>query len=157
MSIRKRETGSSARRGTAACSIAGYAAIGVRAAARRVALAGVIGSLALCAGCGSVVTLDGERLGVRSDAFRDYVERVFREQNRVATALAFALEDERDPERLDVLESAEAALLDACAGLNEIAALRRDGDRLGRLRALDAARAAPACERAAAEAEALLK
>lgn len=123
-----------------------------------------IGMSAICAvamllmlsGCAPVVTLEGERLKVRSDAFATYVEEVFREQNRVATALAFELEDAQDPERLDVLEAAESSLLEACAGLNEMAAARRDGARLRRLRALDAARAAPQCERATAAARAHL-
>ena len=43
-------------------------------------------------GCASVVTADGERLALTSAAFRAYVERVFREQNRLADELAFALD-----------------------------------------------------------------
>jgi len=123
-----------------------------RVVARTVAFAAVV----LAAGCARVVTLEGERLNVRSDEFRRYVETVFREQNRVATALAFALEDADDEARLDALEAAEEDLLAACAGLNAIAAARRDGERLGRLQALSAARAAPECERATADAQGLL-
>lgn len=129
-----------------------------RIAGQRVGIvsAGVVAMLLAVTGCAPVVTLEGDRLAVRSDAFAAYVEQVFREQNRVATALAFALEDAWDPERLDALEAAESSLLEACAGLNEIAAARRDGERLRRLRALDAARAAPDCERATSAARALL-
>lgn len=110
----------------------------------------------LVAGCAPVTTLDGERLPVRSEAFADYVEQVFREQNRVATELAFALEDSADPARLDALETAEDALFAACADLNAMAAARRDGRRMGAFRALAAARQAPECERAAAHARAAL-
>lgn len=123
---------------------------GLRCAA---ALAGVL----FAAGCSAVETIDGERLGVRSEAFADYVESVFRRQNAVATELAFALEaEELDTPRYARLESAEVALLDACAGLNEIAAGRRDRQEVGGLRALRAARRTPDCERATREAEALL-
>lgn len=125
--------------------------------APRGALAGLlVGAAALASGCAPVTTLDGERLSVRSDAFADYVEDVFREQNRVATELAFALEDERDPERLDLLEAAEDGLFAACANLNALATARRDGERMGPLRGLSAAREAPECERAAADARAVL-
>jgi len=110
----------------------------------------------LAGGCARVVTVEGERLGIRSEELRRYVETVFREQNRVATALAFALEDAEDPERIDALEAAEEDLLAACSGLNAIAAARRDGERLRRLQALSAARAAPECERATADAESVL-
>jgi len=125
----------------------------VSSAARRAKGVGLLaGAAVLAAGCAPVTTLDGERLAVRSEAFADYVERVFREQNRVASELAFALEDTVDPARLDVLETAEDALFAACADLNEMAAARRDGRRMGAFRALAAARQAPECERAAARA-----
>jgi hypothetical protein len=110
----------------------------------------------LGAACTPLTTLDGERLSVRSDAFADYVEAVFRDQNRVATELAFALEDADDTDRLDALERAEEALLAACADLNAVASARRDGERMGPLRRLSAARQAPDCERAAADARAVL-
>lgn len=116
-----------------------------------------LGFVVLAAGCASVTTLDGERLSVRSDAFASYVERVFREQNRVATALAFAFEDAALPARIDALEAAEEALLTACAELNALAAARRGGERLGPMRGLSAARQAPDCERATAGASRLLE
>lgn len=108
-------------------------------------------------GC-AVRSLDGERLPVRSEAFADYVETVFRRQNEVATELAFAFDD-LDPgsELYARLENAESALLDACRGLNQIAQRRRDGDPLGGLGALSRARQAPACERATLAAEAALQ
>lgn len=110
----------------------------------------------LSAGC-AVTTAGGERLQVGSEAFRAYVERVFREQNRVATDLAFALEAEGlSAEREAELEAAEQGLLDACAELNELAAARRDNERLGTVAEARAARSAPDCERAAAAAARVL-
>lgn len=106
-------------------------------------------ALALLTGACAVTTAGGERLSVGSDAFRAYVERVFREQNRVATELAFALERENlSRERVRELEAAEAGLLQACADLNELAAARRDGESLGAAAEAGAARSAPECERA---------
>lgn len=116
-------------------------------------------SLVVLAGCAAVTTADGSRLPVASDRFAAYAERVFREQNRVATELAFALEDTpgADSTQFAALESAEEALLTACAGLNEVAAARRDGESPGVRRGLRAARQAPVCERATVEAAAVLE
>jgi hypothetical protein len=105
------------------------------------------------AGCLAVTTLDGKRLRLSSPDFPAYAERVFRAQNRVATDLAFALEaPELEPADTMALEAAEQTLLDACAGLNEVATERRDGQAAGRVRAARAARRVPDCERATAEA-----
>jgi hypothetical protein len=101
-------------------------------------------SLAL-SGC-AVSTAGGERLRLDSAEFRGYVERVFREQNRVADELAFALEVPGEPG--DALAAAEDALLAACAGVNELATARRDERQLGLRRSLRAARTVPDCERA---------
>jgi hypothetical protein len=100
----------------------------------------------LLPGCAAVPTADGQRLSLRSDEFRDYVERVFREQNRVADAVAFALEAPSAEDRQ--LAAAEQELLAACAGVNELATARRDQQRLGLLLSLRAARSVPECERA---------
>lgn len=118
----------------------------------------VLSLLVLSAGGCAVTTAGGTRLRVGSDAFSAYAERVFREQNRVASRLAFALADaERaDGPRYRALEDAEDDLLDACMDLNDVAARRRDRQRPGALRGLRAAREAPACERATAAAAALL-
>lgn len=101
---------------------------------------------ALLAGCAVVATADGERLSLTSNEFRAYVERVFREQNRVADEVAFALEGPGGaaPE----LAAAEQRLLDACAGVNELATARRDQQRLGMRRSAAAARTVPQCETA---------
>jgi hypothetical protein len=107
------------------------------------------------AGCAAVTTADGARLAFGSDDFRAYVERVFREQNRVADALAFALEGARPAGEVD-LAAAEDELIAACAGLNELAASRRDEQRLGVRRSAAAARRAPDCERATLAAQAAL-
>lgn len=108
----------------------------------------------LLAGCAAVTTLDGQRLGLSSEEFRGYVERVFRDQNRVADELAFALEGP-GAEATD-LAAAEAQLLAACAGLNELATARRDERRLGLRRSVSAARSVPQCESAARAAEGAL-
>jgi hypothetical protein len=101
-------------------------------------------ALVALSGCAAVSTVDGERLPFASDEFRAYVERVFREQNRVADELAFALE----VPGLDGTElgAAEQRLLDACAGVNELATARRDQRRLGMRRSASAARTVPQCE-----------
>ena len=91
-------------------------------------------------------TADGERLGLASAEFRAYVERVFREQNRVADELAFALE--APGAKRGELAAAEQRLLEACAGVNELATARRDERRLGMRRSVGAARTVPQCERA---------
>jgi len=113
---------------------------------------------AAVAGCAAVTTADGNRVAFGSDEFRAYVERVFRDQNKVASDLAFALEDSdavNGAESSD-LASAEDALLGACAGLNELATSRRDEQRLGLHRSAQAAREAPDCERATRAAQAAL-
>ncbi len=102
--------------------------------------------LAVLAGCATVSTADGDRLALTSQEFRAYVERVFREQNRVADELAFALEA-ADGARNE-LAVAEQRLLEACAGVNELATARRDEVSLGVRRSLDTARSVPECEKA---------
>jgi outer membrane murein-binding lipoprotein Lpp len=100
----------------------------------------------LLAGCAAISTADGDRLALQSEEFRAYVERVFREQNRVADELAFALEAPA-PARGE-LAVAEQRLLEACAAVNELATARRDELRLGLRRSLSAARTVPRCEQA---------
>jgi hypothetical protein len=108
---------------------------------------------AVVAGCVGVRTTDGERLALTSPAFRAYVERVFREQNRLADELAFAIEA---GSAVASATAAEQLLLEACAGVNELATARRDGTRLGVERSADAARSVPQCEAASRAAEAAL-
>lgn len=113
--------------------------------------------LLLSTGCSSVTTLDGERLALGSDALGDYVEDVFRRQNRVASDIAFALDDpEASPSRLEALDVADRGLLDACAPINEVAARRRDEVPVGWVKGSRAAHAAPDCERAVDRARAVL-
>ena len=113
---------------------------------------------ALLSAC-AVTTADGTRLGLTSSEFRGYVERVFRDQNKVASDLAFALDDatasggSAPPE----LTAAEDALLKACAGVNELATSRRDQQDLGVRKSSSAARSAPDCERATRAAQTALK
>jgi hypothetical protein len=110
-------------------------------------------ALLFLAGCAAVPTADGERLRLSSAAFRAYVERVFREQNRVADELAFALEA---PGSRAALAAAEERLLAACAGVNELATARRDETALGVRASVRAARTVPGCEEAARAAAAEL-
>ncbi len=116
----------------------------------------VVSPLALLAltGCAAIQTADGDRLAVTSPEFRTYVERIFREQNRVADEVAFALDApgaEQGP-----LPAGEQRLLEACSGVNELATARRDEQRLGARRSLEAARSVPKCEEAARSVAALL-
>ena len=122
---------------------------------RALALAAAPALLAACA----VTTADGTRLGLTSSEFRAYVERVFRDQNKVASDLAFALDDatasggSAPPE----LTAAEDELLRACAGVNELATSRRDQQDLGVGKSASAARSAPDCERATRAAQTALQ
>jgi hypothetical protein len=110
-------------------------------------------ALLLLGGCAAVPTADGERLRLTSPEFRAYVERVFREQNRVADELAFALEA---PGGRAELAAAEERLLAACAQVNELATAQRDETALGMRASVRAARTVPGCEEAAREAAAEL-
>jgi hypothetical protein len=114
----------------------------------------VVCALVCLAGCAAVPTADGQRLRLGSAEFRDYVERVFREQNRVADAAAFALEAPGTQDH--DLAAAEQELLAACAGVNELATARRDQRRLGVRKSARAARTVPDCERATRGVDALL-
>lgn len=101
---------------------------------------------ALLAGCATTVTtMDGRTLALNSTEFREYVERVFREQNQAATALAFA-QDDSSGTRYETLLELEDALLEACADLNEVAAARRDDRALGLRQQASMAATAPNCE-----------
>ena len=127
--------------------------IGVRRPGRLgVAPVLALGLAAGLSGC-AVTAVDGTRMGLRSDSFADYVETVFRRQNEVASDLATEL-DSADPAsaRYAELDAAELDLLDACLGVNQLAARQRDGDSPGGLKALKLARQTPDCERAAAAA-----
>ena len=122
---------------------------------RTLALAAVAALPVACA----VTTADGTRLGLTSSEFRAYVERVFRDQNKVASDLEFALDDatasggSAPPE----LAAAEDALLEACSGVNELATSRRDQADLGVRKSASAARRAPDCERATRAAQTALR
>lgn len=106
----------------------------------------VLLALLALSGCAAVSTAGGERMKLQSDEFRAYVERVFREQNRVSGELAFAAEAP-GPARA-ALAAAEEELLAACAGVNELATARRDQRRLGPARGIRLAQSVPDCERA---------
>ena len=116
--------------------------------------AAVLAATLTLSGCAAVSTVDGQRLALTSPQFRAYVEQVFRQQNRLADELAFALEDvaAAHPE----LAAVEQDLLEACAGVNELATARRDEQHLGLGRSAAAARSVPECERASRHAAAAL-
>jgi len=122
---------------------------------RTLALAAAAALPVACA----VTTADGTRLGLTSSEFRAYVERVFRDQNKVASDLELALDDatasggSAPPE----LAAAEDALLEACSGVNELATSRRDQADLGVRKSASAARRAPDCERATRAAQTALR
>ena len=101
-------------------------------------------AIAILSGC-AVLTADGERLTLTSPEFRAYVERVFREQNRVADQFAFALEGVRDAPAN--VTAAEQSLQEACAALNELATARRDELPLSVSQRSTSARSVPTCER----------
>lgn len=112
----------------------------------------------LLAGCAGVITTaDGRRLALTAPEFPAYVESVFRQQNQVATDLAFALEDAPDDGAVAArLSAAEDALLAACTDLNELATLRRDDRRTGLRLKLETAKSAPRCEAATLDAKRVL-
>ncbi len=96
--------------------------------------------------------MDGRALALNSAEFQDYVERVFREQNQAAIALAFA-QDEASGIRYETLLQLEDALLDACADLNVLATARRDNRALGLRLQARMATMAPSCEAATRQTE----
>jgi hypothetical protein len=125
---------------------------------RAVRTLGLAAAAAFTVAC-AVTTADGTRLGLTSSEFRAYVERVFRDQNKVASDLAFALDDATASggSAPPGLAAAEDALLKACAGVNELATSRRDQADLGVRESAGAARSAPDCERATRAAETALR
>jgi hypothetical protein len=121
------------------------------------AAAALLAMLTAPAGCLTRVrTASGAAVSLDSPAFREYAAAVFRTQNGIATRIAFLMEDATDPAEHARLLALEESLLEACMGLNALAAAERDGRPLGKLEAWQAARAVPACEAQARAAEAAL-
>jgi hypothetical protein len=118
-----------------------------------IARAASLVALLVLLGCAAVVTTDNEHLRLGSTEFRGYFEKVFREQNRLADGLAFALEASSPSADL---VAAEQALLVACAGVNELATARRDARRIGIHRSAALARSVVECEGATRRAAAAL-
>jgi hypothetical protein len=111
-------------------------------------------------GCvGAVELANGRHIPLNSKEFEDYVEYVFKYQNRVADELAFALVDAdvTDAKAQMDLEQAEANLQTACSGINELATARRDGQRISVRRKLEFARQVPDCEQAATVANGVIE
>ncbi len=124
----------------------------------RISAAGLALLLTL-GGCATVETLDGRRLRVTSDEFRDYAQEVFRRHNRVISDLLNALDVlERDEPALHArLLAAEAAMLKACAALNERALAARDQDDGASRARLAVARSVPGCDERTRAVEKLLE
>lgn len=86
--------------------------------------------------------------------FKAYAEQVFRRQNRVVDGLIRA-----DAESLEVdarLLHAEDAMEDACRPLIDLVSAKAEGRRMELADKLEIPRAAPACDRAVEQVEALL-
>jgi hypothetical protein len=105
-----------------------------------------------------VTTMSGREMRITSREFREYAEAIFREQNELATELAFRLDDEEgfDSPSYLRLEAAEDDLLRACSELNDAAARQRDGDARGPFARLGVARSVAACERASDDVRGML-
>ncbi len=111
-------------------------------------------TLVACAGV--IERPDGRIMALNSKEFRAYVGAVFRHQNRLADALAFAIVDGDSESHLQRLENAEQRLISACAGVNELATAERDGAKLGVWRKRRLARQVVDCQIAAGAAEKVL-
>lgn len=124
----------------------------------RISVAGLALLLTL-GGCATVETLDGRHLRVTSGEFRDYAQEVFRRHNRVISDLLNALDVlERDEPALHArLLAAEAAMLKACAALNERALAARDKDDSASRARLAVARSVPGCDEQTRAVEKLLE
>lgn len=124
----------------------------------RISVAGLALALTL-GGCATVETLDGRRLRVTSGEFRDYAQAVFRRHNRVVSDLLNALDVlERDEPALHArLLAAEAAMLKACAALNERALAARDQDDGASRARVAVARSVPRCDEQTRAVEKLLE
>jgi len=114
--------------------------------------------LCLClAACVPLVeTRDGRHLRATSPAFKDYAERVFRQQNSLSWALVEALETVSDPDTLERLTQLESQLRQDCEPVNRLASARRRGTTSSRAEQLALVRALPQCEARSQEARQLL-
>jgi len=114
--------------------------------------------LCLClAGCVPLVeTEDGRHLRATSPAFKDYAERVFRQQNSLSWALLEAMETVSDPDTLQHLTQLESQLRQDCEPVNRLASARRRGTTSSRADQLALVRALPQCEARSQEARQLL-
>jgi len=114
--------------------------------------------LCLClASCVPLVeTQDGRHLRATSQAFKDYAERVFRQQNSLSWALVEALERVSDPDTLQRLTQLENQLRQDCEPVNRLASARRRGTTTSRAEQLALVRALPQCEARSQEARQLL-
>ena len=103
-----------------------------------------------------VETRDGRQLRATSPAFKDYAERVFRQQNSLSWALIEALETTDNPQMHQRLSQLETRLRQACEAVNRLASARRQGKSSSRAEQLALVRALPQCEARSEEARQLL-
>ena len=103
-----------------------------------------------------VKTQDGRYLRATSPAFKDYAERVFRQQNNLSWALVEALDTVSDPEKLQHLTQLEIQLRQDCEAVNRLASAHRKGESSSRAQQLALVRALPQCEARSQEAQQLL-
>jgi len=125
--------------------------------ARRLGTLVPLASLLCLAACVPLVeTQDGRHLRATSPAFKDYVERVFRQQNNLSWALVEALETVSDPDKRQKLNQLESQLRRACEPVNRLASARRRGTASSRAEQLALVRTLPQCEASSQEARQLL-
>lgn len=103
-----------------------------------------------------VETQNGRHLRATSPEFKDYAERVFRQQNSLSWALVEALETVSDPDKLHQLNHLESQLRQDCEPVNRLASARRRGTTSSRAEQLALVRALPECEARSQEAQQLL-
>ncbi len=116
----------------------------------RIQPASLLGLALVLTACSTVTTHtpDGRKETRTVEEFRQYAEEVFRRQNEAASAVIFWLDELEDdsPDTYTALEASEARMLQACQALNQVAARRRDQQRVGLGRKRAVVRTIGACE-----------
>ncbi|MDH3693095.1 MAG: hypothetical protein OER96_00800 [Gammaproteobacteria bacterium] len=121
----------------------------------------ILSAFVLCAtlsGCVTTKTADCRRLLTGSDKFRDYVEQVFRQQNRVTNDLIYLLPEieQTDGALFFRMTLAESNMLKSCGHLNMLAASYRDDRKPGFFKRMKMSRNAAQCDRATQKTQTLL-
>lgn len=106
-----------------------------------------------------LITLSGcITLAPEGEAFREYAERVFREQNQVTDEIMWRMPDieVKNPDLATQLAQAEMEMFAACEPLNELAILYRDQQKPGLIKKFSSARSVRSCDQATQSATTLL-